>query len=315
MALSRNTIGFVYVVTNDSMPGIVKVGLTSWLPEDRAKDLYTTGVPEPFKVAYRIATSRPEAVERKAHEVLDEHRTNARREFFRVPVEKATEAVRLAAIDVAGIASWKSPQPHRLRTGDRLALTLEAGQSFALLSSKSLLAPPEPIDLWQAHSYGDLLEIFGADCPGQIAGFSDLDPGGSDDPVPYLDREETVANGMINGRERLMPGERLVWLPAPEEAESQFSVVFEADAYCQVVSRTWTPRPGPYGIPLLLNDFTFKDTWPAAHRSMRDAMAMPPPRSWAPRDHHDAFWAPIGTAPQNPEHWLPQLKPRGRKRQ
>jgi hypothetical protein len=315
MVLLRQTIGFVYVVTNDSMPDIVKVGFTSWLPEDRAKDLYTTGVPEPFKVRFRLATSRPEAVEGKAHELLDAHRTNTKREFFRVSVNRAIEAVRLAAIEAAGIASWKSPQPYRLKTGDRLALTLEAGQSFALLSYKSLFSPPEPIDFWQAHSHGDLLEIFGTESPHHVAGFSDLDPGGTDDPVPYLDREGTVANGMINGRERIMPGERLVWLPAPEESESQASVVIEADAYCQVVSRTWSPRMAPGGLPLLLNHFTHTDVWPAADRSVRDAMALPLPRSWEPRENRDASWAAaVGLAPPAADHWLPQLKPRGRTR-
>src|ERR1700735_3371921 len=117
--------GFVYVLTNELMPGVVKVGLTSWLPEDRAKGLYTTGVPVPFEVAYRAMTSWPDAVERRAHEWLDDKRVSERREFFHVSVEKAIEAVRLAAIDVAGIASWKASALHALRSGDRLGLNLE----------------------------------------------------------------------------------------------------------------------------------------------------------------------------------------------
>lgn len=64
----------------------------------------------------------------------------------------------------------------------------------------------------------------------------------TNDPVPYLNREENVINGLINGRERLMPGERLVWLPAPEDAETESAVVFEMRTHCQVVSRTWKPE-------------------------------------------------------------------------
>lgn len=318
MASSMYTVGFVYVVTNEAMPGIVKIGRTSGLPEDRAKDLYTTGVPEPFEVAYRTATSRPEAVERRAHELLSKYRSNPKREFFRASLNDAVEAVRRAAVEVAGIGSWKSSAQHLLKSGCRLALTLEAGQALALIGYKSLSdvlsGNATIIDIWQAHSDGDLLEIFATESAGHIAGFSDDDPGGADDPVPYLNREETVANGLINGRERLMPGERLVWLPAPEVTEIETSVVFEAMDYCQIVSRTWSPKLGPHDLPLLLNEFTYTDAWPAARRSIREALALPTPRAWAPRQDRNPQWESIGSKLPNPEHWLPQLKRRPRKR-
>tara|TARA_B100000780_G_scaffold162481_1_gene113595 strand:+ start:237 stop:377 length:141 start_codon:yes stop_codon:yes gene_type:complete len=38
----------VYVLTNDSMPGLVKIGRTSGSIEKRMRDLYKTGVPIPF---------------------------------------------------------------------------------------------------------------------------------------------------------------------------------------------------------------------------------------------------------------------------
>lgn len=313
-----HTIGFVYIMTNEAMPSIVKVGLTSRLPEDRAKDLDTTGVPEPFEIIYRTSTSRPKAVERRAHELLSEYRTNPKREFFRVTVNDAVEAVRRAAVEVAGIRSWKSSTQHLLKSGGRLALTLEAGQTFALICYKSLddvlRGNAEIIDLWQAHSDGDLLEILATASASHIAGFSDDDPGSTNDPVPYLNREKTVTNGFINGRERLMPGERLVWLPAPEDAEIETSVVFEAIDHCQIVSRTWSPVLGSHGFPLLLNEFMYTNVWPAAQRSIREALALPTPRAWAPRQDRDPDWESIGSQPPNPEHWLPQLKQRDRKR-
>jgi hypothetical protein len=318
MTSSTRAVGFVYVLTNEFMPGLVKVGRTSGLPEDRAKGLYETGVPGPFEVVYRSATSRPEAVERSAHELLGKYRTNSKREFFSVPVDDAVEAVREAAVEVAGIRSWKSSAPHLLKSGDRLALTLEAGQAFALICYKSfddvLRGDAAIIDLWQAHSDGDLLEILATESASHIAGFSDGDLKSTDDPVPYLNREGTVANGLINGRERLMPGERLVWLPPPEDAEMETSVVFETTDYCQIVSRTWSPKLGPHGFPLLLNEFTYTDVWSAARRSVREVLTLPTPRAWAPRQGRDPHWERIGSQPPNPDHWLPQLKKRHRKR-
>jgi hypothetical protein len=63
------TVGFVYVLSNPAMPGLVKVGRSTHLPEDRAKRLRSTGVPLSFAVEHRAVTSKPEAVERRAHEL------------------------------------------------------------------------------------------------------------------------------------------------------------------------------------------------------------------------------------------------------
>jgi hypothetical protein len=317
MLTSALQVGFVYVLTNESLPGIVKIGVTSDLPEDRSHKLYTTGVPTPFDVAFRATTSRPEEVERKTHKLLKAHRINPRREFFKVSVDDAIEAVRLALVEEAGIHSWRRPEGYILANGDRLSLTLEAGQVFALVGYKSLshvfAGKAEPLDLWQAHSDCDELEIYVNSSPRYVAGFSDGDGGGTDDPVPHLNREGTAANGLINGLERLMPGERLVWIPAPENAEVHASVVFEARDYCQIVSRTWSPVTGSHGFPLLLNDFQHEEVWPEAKRAIRTVLALPVPRDWAPRDERDLSWAPVGIEPASPEHWLPQLKPKLKK--
>lgn len=305
-------IGFVYVLTNPSMPGLVKIGRTGRLAEDRAKDLFATGVPEPFVVEYRALTSRPADVEACAHATLHQKRVNKRREFFSVSVDEAIEAVRLSAIEAAGINSWESNDPHNLREGDRLALNLESGQSFFHIFYKdmgSLIAnEADVLDIYQAHSSGDLLEITATVSAGHAAGFADCDPGGSTDPVPYLDRERKAVNGMMNGRERLSPGERLVWLPAPEQAKFQAPVVFESETYCQLVSRTWSPKTSPEGFPLLLNIVTHDVMPPESVRAVRNALALPLPRSWAPRQDRDPDWVSVGTEPQPLEYWLPQLK-------
>src|SRR5579884_197675 len=89
VTIPRHSLGFVYILTNDIMPGLVKIGLTTALPEDRAKELFNTGVPNPFNVAFRAITSWPKAVERRTHQLLKRHRVNPKREFFRVSVDEA----------------------------------------------------------------------------------------------------------------------------------------------------------------------------------------------------------------------------------
>lgn len=36
--------GYIYCFSNQSMPGIVKIGMTTRTPGERAKELYTTGL-------------------------------------------------------------------------------------------------------------------------------------------------------------------------------------------------------------------------------------------------------------------------------
>lgn len=84
MLMSRVFGGYVYVLTNECMPGIVKIGKTNREGDDRFKELYTTGVPTPFDLAYQIHTLDMALLEFAAHKEFDEHRLNKSREFFRV---------------------------------------------------------------------------------------------------------------------------------------------------------------------------------------------------------------------------------------
>ncbi|MEY8241906.1 MAG: GIY-YIG nuclease family protein [Gammaproteobacteria bacterium] len=316
--LPEPEIGFVYILSNESLPGLLKIGFTSLLAEDRAKDLFTTGLPTEFKVEFRVCSSYPRAVERRAHEIMESCRLSVRREFFKISLSDAINSVRQALTEAAGISQWECSQPVPLLGRAQVSLNMKAGEVFALIAYQNigdlLTGKPDVIDLWQAHSNGDTLEIFTAQSPAHIAGFSDGDPGSEEDPVPYLDRDMSVRNGMINGRERLMPGDRLVWLPSVSNAMNQSYVIFDAKEHCQVVSRTWKAVTGPHGFPYILNDFTYDNVWPEAQKAVKEALKMPVPRTWAPRDQRGEEWMPIGVSPQPPEYWLEQLGPRQKRK-
>ena len=51
------TEGYVYILTNRGMRGLIKIGRTTGSVEKRAKDLSSTGVPFPFEVAYKMKVS------------------------------------------------------------------------------------------------------------------------------------------------------------------------------------------------------------------------------------------------------------------
>lgn len=83
--------GFIYVLENETMPGLLKIGITEKDPDERAKELTTTGVPTSFKVAYSRYVADIKLVEELVHKALESRgcRTNNNREFFAVSLTDA----------------------------------------------------------------------------------------------------------------------------------------------------------------------------------------------------------------------------------
>lgn len=94
--------GWVYVLSNKSMPGMLKIGLTTREPDQRARELSgSTGVPTPFVIEHSRYVSDCKAVEREIHQRLDRYRVGKNREFFQMTVADATRAVDSAAVGYA----------------------------------------------------------------------------------------------------------------------------------------------------------------------------------------------------------------------
>ena len=86
--------GFVYVLSNPAMPGLLKIGSTVGRVENRARKLRTTGVPNPFKIESVFPVyMNPKKVEKRVHRVLELFRSGGDREFFRLSVEYAVAAI------------------------------------------------------------------------------------------------------------------------------------------------------------------------------------------------------------------------------
>jgi hypothetical protein len=83
--------GWVYIITNKAMPGLVKVGFSTKDPVLRASELNHTGAPHPFEVAFDILVEEPRDVEQKVHDTLREKREG--KEWFRCSVEEAIYAI------------------------------------------------------------------------------------------------------------------------------------------------------------------------------------------------------------------------------
>lgn len=90
----------IYILTNEAMPGYVKVGKATNNLEQRVKELSaSTSVPLPFTVFYACTVKDAQFVEHQLHDAFDDNRVNPRREFFRVAPERVVAALKLAEIE------------------------------------------------------------------------------------------------------------------------------------------------------------------------------------------------------------------------
>jgi T5orf172 domain len=83
--------GYVYVLINQSLKGMVKIGKTRKMPDDRAKELSSsTGVPTPFFVAYKIFVNDCDHAEKYIHNLLSSKgiRVSNNREFFHIALDE-----------------------------------------------------------------------------------------------------------------------------------------------------------------------------------------------------------------------------------
>jgi hypothetical protein len=95
------TYGFLYILSNPSMPRVVKVGQTERHPLVRAAELSAhSGVPTPFVVEYAWEVSDRFVAEAAVHAALEGHRTNPGREFYSLSAVQARDIVEAAAGDL-----------------------------------------------------------------------------------------------------------------------------------------------------------------------------------------------------------------------
>lgn len=103
--------GWLYVLTNPAMPGLVKVGLSRRSPQHRAAELDTTGVPLPYEIAFAARGNAVSRAEAQCHARLSAHRVRDGREWFRCSVEAAAAQVVQALAADGGMESMPEAAP------------------------------------------------------------------------------------------------------------------------------------------------------------------------------------------------------------
>lgn len=169
MADSNSDYGIVYLLVNECMPGLVKIGKTSRKDmAARLRELYTTGVPLPFECRYacRVKLSHMDELESALHRAFAPDRVNNSREFFRIDPEQAMPLLRLmthitqgdataevaaeidhelTADDIAGLAKSRSRRPNLdyfalgLKPGDELVFKNDPAVRVAVVDARHVL--------------------------------------------------------------------------------------------------------------------------------------------------------------------------------
>ncbi len=90
----------IYILTNESMPGYVKIGKTSTSLEQRIRELSSsTSVPLPFTCFYACTVTGATFIETQLHDAFADNRINPKREFFRISPERVRSALKLREIE------------------------------------------------------------------------------------------------------------------------------------------------------------------------------------------------------------------------
>lgn len=77
--------GYLYLLMNPSMPGLIKIGKTTRTADQRLKELgAATGVPTPFALVFEVWVHDCHRAEKYVHDLLSENRVAGNREFFNV---------------------------------------------------------------------------------------------------------------------------------------------------------------------------------------------------------------------------------------
>jgi hypothetical protein len=90
-------MSIVYILTNQSMPGLIKIGKTENNVSQRMSELSNTSVPLPFECYYAARVEDNAAVEKSFHKAFEDFRVNPSREFFKMDPYKAKIILQLLA--------------------------------------------------------------------------------------------------------------------------------------------------------------------------------------------------------------------------
>jgi len=163
--------GIIYILTNQAMPGFIKIGKTDGELTTRIRSLNNTSVPFDFECYYAARVDDCANAERLLHDAFADHRPNPRREFFNLEPERARSALMLAALeDVTPGVEEVIPDAteraavvsmaKRRRTTSLADIGVQPGRILTLDRDESITC--EIVDDWQVRFNGQVMSLSAA---------------------------------------------------------------------------------------------------------------------------------------------------------
>jgi len=172
----------VYILTNEAMPNLVKIGKTTRSDvKTRMNELYSSGVPFQFECAYAVEVDDCSTVEKALHIAFDPNRVNQKREFFSIDPEQAIAILKLlskkdvtplvnddlnanvSAIELEAVKQAKKKRPNinytemGLEKGTVLTFANDSSVEVVIVSDKKVLYNEEEVSLTRVTK--ELLEL------------------------------------------------------------------------------------------------------------------------------------------------------------
>lgn len=136
--------GWVYVITNKAMPGLVKIGYSLKDPSLRAAEFNGTGTPHPYKVEYEALVFNPREIEQRTHIALQSEGLHENKEWFKCSVLTAIANLENSARSYSALIYKGSKPIHQTSTLDTTQLQAwEHINSFEFNKLKSTINFPE----------------------------------------------------------------------------------------------------------------------------------------------------------------------------
>lgn len=131
---------FIYILTNRSLPGLVKIGRTDRSVAERVRELSAhTGVPTEFTIFREFRVSNSVSIERAVHVRLGEYRLSENREFFSLEPETAAEVIE--EIVGRGAALVYDPEAEDELLARATEIAGQSGKVWPSLLAASLMIP------------------------------------------------------------------------------------------------------------------------------------------------------------------------------
>lgn len=193
-------MSIVYILTNEAMPGYIKIGRTSTSVQQRMRELDKTSTPLPFQCYYAARVEDDQKLERTLHAAFGDHRVRSSREFFRLDPYKARVVIELLALedltpkeDIFEDTESEAAVQKATRVSGRFSFTengIPIGSILEYVSDRSSLATVN--DDNNVMFLGQIMS------PSKAAVLANAQRGGSataiSGPISWLYNGETLAN-------------------------------------------------------------------------------------------------------------------------